>query len=545
MKFLPPEMVTPSIIPLNFIYDRGADYGQDTLTIIFKYNDSGMKSSYTIKQPVIEAYFVKPEYRTFNNDLSHHWYPIEKCYKKVVPYASRFYEAAKELGLENSEQAKLNPYVYGLDIEVENFYLIQFVKEYPCHEVKNINCGYFDIENDIIRIDHFPEYGETPINAVTYIDGNTKTAYTLILAKSDIPVVSEKHPKYAEYEDLRERWTDQMKDIKSHIPEFIQYLHSKYDENYPGFEFYLAFFDDEIQLIQAFWDIVKTCNNDFVYAWNLPYDAQNMMNRPGILGYNVNDIIPDEKITKDDPNSSVLFVEDKNAKVAKRKHQCVTWTLPTFLDQMVIYAGIRSGRGELASTKLNYIAEIELKDEKLDYSEDADIKTLFYRNLKKFIEYNLKDVLLQWGIETKTMDIQTIYSRMYDLFVTPSQSFTTTKVVLHALYSYALGKGFILGHNRNKNHKNLVLPKYGEIFSNVTDDTSEEEYFNDVFGIDDESTDEESEDGTVKREKYAGAFVMNPLYINPTGVMIRGKPSKFVHDHVVDLNISGPLYSDI
>ena len=545
MKFLPPEMVTPSIIPLNFIYDRGADYGQDTLTIIFKDNDSGMKSSYTIKQPVIEAYFVKPEYRTFDNDLSHHWYPIEKCYKKVVPYASRFYEAAKELGLENSEQAKLNPYVYGLDIEVENFYLIQFVKEYPCHEVKNINCGYFDIENDIIRIDHFPEYGETPINAVTYIDGNTKTAYTLILAKSDIPVVSEKHPKYAEYEDLRERWTDQMKDIKSHIPEFIQYLHSKYDENYPGFEFYLAFFDDEIQLIQAFWDIVKTCNNDFVYAWNLPYDAQNMMNRPGILGYNVNDIIPDEKITKDDPNSSVLFVEDKNAKVAKRKHQCVTWTLPTFLDQMVIYAGIRYGRGELASTKLNYIAEIELKDEKLDYSEDADIKTLFYRNLKKFIEYNLKDVLLQWGIETKTMDIQTIYSRMYDLFVTPSQSFTTTKVVLHALYSYALGKGFILGHNRNKNHKNLVLPKYGEIFSNVTDDTSEEEYFNDVFGIDDESTDEESEDGTVKREKYAGAFVMNPLYINPTGVMIRGKPSKFVHDHVVDLNISGPLYSDI
>lgn len=538
MKFLPPEMVTPAIIPLNFIYDRGADYGQDTLTIIFKDNDSGMKSSYTIKQPVIEAYFVKPEYRTFDNDLSHHWYPIEKCYKKVVPYASRFYEAAKELGLENSEQAKLNPYVYGLDIEVENFYLIQFVKEYPCHEVKNINCGYFDIENDIIRIDHFPEYGETPINAVTYIDGNTKTAYTLILAKSDIPVVSEKHPKYAEYEDLRERWTDQMKDIKSHIPEFIQYLHSKYDENYPGFEFYLAFFDDEIQLIQAFWDIVKTCNNDFVYAWNLPYDAQNMMNRPGILGYNVNDIIPDEKITKDDPNSSVLFVEDKNAKVAKRKHQCVTWTLPTFLDQMVIYAGIRSGRGELASTKLNYIAEIELKDEKLDYSEDADIKTLFYRNLKKFIEYNLKDVLLQWGIETKTMDIQTIYSRMYDLFVTPSQSFTTTKVVLHALYSYALGKGFILGHNRNKNHKNLVLPKYGEIFSNVTDDTSEEEYFNDVFGIDDESTDEESEDGTVKREKYAGAFVMNPLYINPTGVMIRGKPSKFVHDHVVDLDVT-------
>lgn len=543
MKFLPPEMVTPNIIPLNFIYDRGTNYGEDTLTIIFKDNVSGMKSVHTIHQPVIEAYFVRPEYRTFDSDKSHHWYPIDKCYKKVVPYASRFHEAAKELGLENAEQAKLNPYVYGLDIEIENWYLIQFVKEYPCHEPKNINCGYFDIENDIIRIDHFPEYGETPINAVTYIDGPAKVAYTLILAKCDIPIVGDRHPKYAEYEDMRENWTNQMNEIRNNIPGFISNIHAKYDEKYPGFEYYLAFFEDEIQLIQSFWGIVRECNNDFVYAWNLPYDAQNMMSRPGVLGYNVNEIIPDPRVMNK-PEASVLFTEDKNAKVAKRKHQCVTWTFPAFLDQMVMYAGIRSGRGELASTKLNYVAQIELNDEKLDYSEDADIKTLFYRNLYKFIEYNLKDVLLQYSIETKTMDIQTIYSRMYDLFVTPTQSFTTTKVVLHALYSYALGKGYILGQNRNKNHKNLILPKYGERFANVTADTNDDEYYDLAFGEEDE-VDEDSEDGTVKREKYAGAFVMNPLYINPTGVKIRGKPSKYVHEHVVDLNISGPLYSDI
>lgn len=542
MKFLPPEMVTPNIIPLNFIYDRGTEYGQDSLTIIFKDNVSGLKSVYTINQPVIEAYFVKPEYRTFDNDKSHHWYPMNKCYKKVVPYASRFYEAAKELGLESAEQAKLNPYVYGLDIEIENWYLIQFVKEYPCHEPKNINCGYFDIENDIIRIDHFPEYGETPINAVTYIDGPARVAYTLILAKCDIPVVAEKHPKFAEYEDMRENWNTQMNEIRNNIPQFISNIHKKYDEKYPGFEYYLAFFEDEIQLIQAFWEIAKECNNDFVYAWNLPYDAQNMMSRPGILGYNVNEIIPDPKVMNK-PEAAVSFTEDKNAKVAKRKHQCITWTLPTFLDQMVIYAGIRSGRGELASTKLNYVAQIELNDEKLDYSEDADIKTLFYRNLYKFIEYNLKDVLLQWSIETKTMDIQTIYSRLYDLFVTPAQSFTTTKVVLHALYAYALGKGFVLGQNRNKNHKNLILPKYGERFANVTEDTTEDEYFDLAFA--EEEVNEESEDGTVKREKYAGAFVMNPLYINPTGVKIRNKPSKFIHDHVVDLDVTSEYPSAI
>ena len=63
MKFLPPQLVSKSIVPLNFIYDKGPEgtFGQDSLTIIFKDNDSGLKSSYTIQKPVIEAYFVKPE----------------------------------------------------------------------------------------------------------------------------------------------------------------------------------------------------------------------------------------------------------------------------------------------------------------------------------------------------------------------------------------------------------------------------------------------------------------------------------------------------
>ena len=217
----------------DMIYQRGSKQTnwKDYLTVVYRDLVKNTKEKMVIEEPTINLFVVKPEYRTFDNDLSHHWFPSDKCYKKVVPYATRYYEAAKELGLENSEQAKLNPYVYGIDIEIENFYLIKFVKEYPCHEPKNISCGYFDIENDTIRIDHFPEYGETPINAVTYIDGTNKVAYTLVLAKMDIPTVSQNHPKYAEYEDLKEKWQSDMKQIRSHIPEFIQYLHQKYDEN--------------------------------------------------------------------------------------------------------------------------------------------------------------------------------------------------------------------------------------------------------------------------------------------------------------------------
>ena len=546
MKFLPRELEAPNLLPLNFIYDRGEGFGNDSLTIIFKNADTGQKCSHTIHKPKIEIYIVKPEFRV-NEGLTRHWYPIEKCDKYTVPYASRFYEAAKILGLRNAEDARLNPNLYGADIEIENWYLIQFIKEYPCDASKrNVTVSMFDIENDTIRLDRFPEYGETPINAVTFIDGESRSAYTLVLAKSDVPVVPKAHPMYNQYEEYRQHLHDELEDVQAHVGDMIADFHATFDEIYGEFDYYLAFFDDEIKLIQAFWEIAHEVNSDFVYAWNIPYDMQNMMIRPGVLGYDVNEIICDHAVVKDVANAKVYFNEDRNPKVQKRKHKCVTWTLSTFLDQMVVYAGIRSGRGELASTKLNFIAQKELNDEKLDYSEDGDIKTLFYRNLKKFIKYNLKDVLLQYGIEKGTNDIATIYSRLYELFVMPEQSFITTKVVLHALYSFALGQGYILGQNRNKGHKNNPIVNYGKVFAGVDDEMDEAEYFDAVFGSEeDDESEEESEKKEKIREKYDGAYVMNPLYMNPTGTFVRGKPAKYLHDDVVDFDVTSEYPSAI
>ena len=83
--------------------------------------------------------------------------------------------------------------------------------------------------------------------------------------------------------------------------------------------------------------------------------------------------------------------------------------MPVFTDQMVNYAAIRKGREELRSTTLNYIGQKELEDEKLDYSEDGNIKTVSYNNYLRYILYNIKDVLLQGGIEQATSDLETYY----------------------------------------------------------------------------------------------------------------------------------------
>lgn len=543
MRFLPEERVTPNIIPLNFIYDRGEGFGNDSLTIIFKDNETNMKDFVVLKQPQIEIYIVKPEFREGMTGQSRHWFPISQCDKYTVPYQSRFHEAAKILGLNSSEDAKLSPFLYGADIEVENFYLIEFIREYHYDGPKKLSMGYFDIENDIIRINGFPEHGQVPINAVTFIDGENNWVYTLLLATGDIPIVSEQHPKYLEYKEMREHHDEEVMKLNDHIPQFIEYLHDKYDDIYGRMEYSIAFFTDEIQLVQTLWQIMRESNNDYIYAWNLPYDMQHNMTRPGILGYDVNEIIPDPKLKEAKPDVHVFFKEDTNPKAGRRRHQCNTWTLQTFLDQMVIYAGIRGGRGELASTKLNYVAQLELQHEKLDYSEDGDLRTLPYRNFYKFVEYNINDVLLQYGIENKTHDMQTIYSRLYTLGVLPNQAFTTTKVVLYALYMFGLDHGYILGQNRNKGHKNNAALNYGDIFNAVDESTDDDEYFDLIFGdTDDEELSEEDEE---KREKYAGAFVMNPLYLSPTGFTIRGKPSKYVHEHVADEDVTSEYPSAI
>ena len=52
---------------------------------------------------------------------------------------------------------------------------------------------------------------------------------------------------------------------------------------------------------------------------------------------------------------------------------------------------VRKGQGVLPSKKLNDVGRAELKDEKLDYSEEANIKTLPYVDYKKFVKYNIKD----------------------------------------------------------------------------------------------------------------------------------------------------------
>lgn len=65
------------------------------------------------------------------------------------------------------------------------------------------------------------------------------------------------------------------------------------------------------------------------------------------------------------------------------------------------------------SYRLDYIAEVELGEKKLDYSEHGNLHTLYQRDFEKFIDYNIKDVELVDRLEKKLRIIELVLTLAY------------------------------------------------------------------------------------------------------------------------------------
>lgn len=165
---------------------------------------------------------------------------------------------------------------------------------------------------------------------------------------------------------------------------------------------------------------------------------------------------------------------------------------------------VRKGQGEARSYALNAVARKEVGDEKLDYTEDANIKTLPYVNFKKFVMYNIKDVLLQMGIERKTSDVDNIYQRAYSNATSYSKIFKQTVFLKSRAYVEFYKQGLIIGNNINVE-----------------------------YGVYDDVKKNEEED-----EKFDGALVADPVLNDFTGIRLFGTKNKYIFDNVIDEDFS-------
>ena len=105
------------------------------------------------------------------------------------------------------------------------------------------------------------------------------------------------------------------------------------------------------------------------------------------------------------------------------------------------------------SYRLDYIAEVELGQKKLDHSEFDTFKDFYTQGWQKFIEYNIVDVELVDRLEDKMKLIELALTMAYDAKVNYGDVFYQVRMWDNIIYNY-LKKRNIVIPPKNKSQKN-------------------------------------------------------------------------------------------
>ena len=487
MKFLGNNVNESDLMLLDILYHPPRkEYDRiDCLDIVYKTLSDGEKHIKSIENPTIDIYFLKEEFRNYTYNKN--FMEIENCdihtceYKKIPWYiaeqAGEQYVNELRRMVENGrfkdiQKIQTYPYVFGSDIPIDVFYRAQWLLEYDNEKMKPLTKIYLDIEVDTIDVVGFVRDGSCPINAITIVDDITNSVFTFLLDTHN---------------------NSQIDEFKNNIDNFIDELHGMFDESYGKLSYYIYMYDDEKDLLIDMFKLIHTLKRDYCLIWNgCGFDIPYILARLEKLNIDPYDVF----CHKDFKYKMCKMHEDnKNFQIANKGSFFKVSSYTKYIDQMILYAATRKGQSELRSNALNVIAQNELGDEKLDYTDEANIKTLPYVNYRKFVAYNIKDTLLQMGIERKANDIDNLYLRASANCTEVDKVFKQTVTLkARAYYEYLLQNN-ILGNNVN-------------IFNN-----------NGGGG-------------------FTGALVGNPLLNSHTGIILFGKPSMYVFDNVIDMDFS-------
>ena len=511
------------LLDIQYIKPNKRQNQPDYLYIIWKDLEDQQKHLQVIPEPKMEIYFEKPEFRTHN--YNRNYARLNEVNKKVVKYKDVIYAIADDMGDAGKQRLTdcfntgnykgikdfyLYPYTFGSDYDIRTWYRHKWKEEFDNDKTKPISKGFLDIEVDIMESIGKPNPVYNPVDLVTVIDHDSKTSYTFALVGVDCPTKELDLDKMSiinriKEEQRRKMYRHRMKEqayYSSHVDELEKAAHEMFDENYPGMEYKFYFYKDERKMLVHLFQLINQLKKDFIGIWNIAFDIPFLIERMQVLGLDPKEVM----CHPDFPVKQCYFKKDTINFAIKNKADFFHLSSYTiFYDQMVTYAAIRKGQQELRSNKLTYIAEKEIQDEKLDYSEDGNIKTLSYNNYLKYILYNIKDVLLQCGIEDRTQDLETYYATSYKNITPYENEFKQTVKLRNVQYSSFLSQELIPGNNVN-----------GILYNNHRNE-------------------EEDEDDDVG---FEGALVGEPALIDYFGVPIYGKRSNSIFKYSVDFDMS-------
>lgn len=489
-----------NMVLFNTIYtpDTDGDRKHDAISLIFKDLDTGKKILREIKDPMVEVYKARPNVDL--GDINHIVQPIENLEKFDVSYNKKILDLAKLLGpqaekyywdciksrnFKETNKILMDNRLFACDRNIEDFYRYKAYNYFGEKTLNNTRKGFFDIEADIMYgdIDFDNNTGEAPVNAVTLVDSDAMVSYTLLLRDDNNPLIA---------------------DFEKNISSFTKYMNEKYDAELGHFDYKIAMFDSEIELIEFLFVIINTLNLDFLLAWNMGFDIPYLIYRIKRNGKDPKEIIchPDFEYKQ------CKYTKSNEFEIKKKTDWFNVSSYTIFMDQMINYAAIRKSQQKLRSYRLDAIGEKEVNARKLDYSDLGHIKQLPYKDFWRFVEYNIIDCMVQYRIEKKVNDVDTVFYRSYESNTRINKVFKEVTFLTNVAFKeFKDFQGLVLGNNVNALLYNADAAK---------DD-----------------------------EKFSGAFVGDPLLIDYVGkLLFRSSYSRNIFDNIVDYDFTG-LYPTI
>lgn len=498
--------------PLMFcdiIYQRETkDTGwHDYINIVYKDLTTNEKKLFTIQDPMYEIYTVKPEHRTFRK--SRDFLEREKLDEHIIKYKDRFKEMAviiaEETGdkkyydfVKNAKGYKekrllfLYPYILGADVSIEAYFISRWMRELGNDAPKTVTSFFLDIEVNQKGYEggDIAKHGECPIDAVTLIDETTCISHTFLYKTPDNPQIDEflTEEKKQEFKRKSKEMFEDFDDIK---------------------EYRCYMFDSELEMLHQLFVLIHNLKRDFGMIWNgCGYDFPYFIDRFSTLK-----VDPKKYICHSDfPTTTLYAFNDTETFDFERKRSFINASSYThWIDQLIQYASLRKSQGSMKKYSLDTVAEHEKIGRKLDHTDLGNFSTFSYRDYMRYVLYNIKDVLLQYGINKKTNDMTRYWSMCLNNSA-PFKDGTKQTVSLRWMLYDALKYDFnmILGNNVN------------------------------FMNAEPKKNDDEDEDD----DSFEGAINSDPELNGHTGLELFGMRSKYLYGDAIDFDFSA-MYPNI
>ena len=190
---------------------------------------------------------------------------------------------------------------------------------------------------------------------------------------------------------------------------------------------------DEYELIQKFLECWEILDLDIVTGWNIEFfDIPYIVNR-------IRRLFNDTEARRLSP---WRILDEKIVEFRGKENQSFNPAGVSVLDYYQLYRKFMFGNQE--SYKLDFIANVELGEKKIDYSEYGNLLELYKNNHQKFIEYNIHDCVLVDRLDDKLKFLEQSMAIAYDAKVNYPDVMTTVRPWDIIIHNYLLDQGIVI-----------------------------------------------------------------------------------------------------